>query len=53
MARNPRSRAIAMLFCLSLWTSLSEAAEPRFTLQPGDRIAYIGNTLTDQMQHQD
>lgn len=29
----------------------SAAADPQLELKPGDRIAYIGNTLADRMQH--
>ncbi|MFN5530545.1 MAG: SGNH/GDSL hydrolase family protein, partial [Planctomycetaceae bacterium] len=56
-----RSRPGAWLRPL-LWASLvcllgaggrtvASAAEPLLTLQPGDRVAILGNTLADRMQH--
>ena len=56
-----RSRPVAWLRPL-LWASLvcllgaggrtvASAAEPLLTLQPGDRVAILGNTLADRMQH--
>ena len=40
----------AALCVVVFWLSASSAAEP-FQLNPGDHIAYVGNTLADRMQH--
>ena len=47
MKRNLRSLVIA---CLVAAGSIAAAAD-KFELNPGDKIAIIGNTLADRMQH--
>lgn len=43
---------IVLLFALATsWNASAPAAEPALSLKQGDRIAYIGNTLADRMQH--
>jgi putative heme-binding domain-containing protein len=47
-------RALPLLALLVILLSLGPARSadtPGFTLQPGDHIALIGNTLADRMQH--
>jgi putative heme-binding domain-containing protein len=52
-----RSNTLRILVAVSIFgfaTSsprLTVAVEPALQLQPGDHIAYIGNTLADRMQH--
>src|SRR5262245_62500242 len=36
---------------LSTDTSVRSAVEAKFDLRPGDRVAVVGNTLADRMQH--
>lgn len=43
-------RFSAALCVVAFLLSASSAAEP-FQLNPGDHIAYVGNTLADRMQH--
>ena len=47
---------LAIVFCLCLGQFLgpqgvARSAEPLLELHKGDRIAFIGNTLADRMQH--
>ncbi|MFM7163011.1 MAG: hypothetical protein ACKO3P_21880, partial [Planctomycetaceae bacterium] len=49
-------RPAALLLALAGWLgagllAVASAAEPLLTLQPGDRVAILGNTLADRMQH--
>ncbi len=48
--RMLRTPAVLIALLIGLAHS-SLAAEPRLTLDKGDRIAIIGNTLADRMQH--
>lgn len=34
-----------------VWSGSASGESPRFTLNPGERITLIGNTLADRMQH--
>lgn len=52
MMRRTRSwMATLFLAALAATAGFATAAEPLLTLQKGDRIAVIGNTLADRMQH--
>lgn len=52
MTRESRSILAATLFVAAGLFQISPAAGgERFELQPGDHVAYIGNTLADRMQH--
>ena len=49
-----RNTALATVLTMTLMVGLQSpvmAAEPALQLKKGDRIAYIGNTLADRMQH--
>ncbi len=43
------SRCLCLLLCLT--PALAATAQPPLQLQPGDHVAYIGNTMADRMQH--
>jgi putative heme-binding domain-containing protein len=42
---------VAAVLCGMIGLQAAPAAEPKLRLEPGDRIAIIGNTLADRMQH--
>jgi len=50
-ARICRTAVLLVAFLGAVVASDSHAAEPRLKLEKGDRIAIIGNTLADRMQH--
>ena len=41
----------AIALCCLVFASAAFSDEPTLVLQPGDSIAFIGNTLADRMQH--
>ena len=51
----PAARVFIRHSVLWMWLVMlvaqAGAADPRFTLQPEDRVCYVGNTLADRMQH--
>ncbi|MEM8668702.1 MAG: PVC-type heme-binding CxxCH protein [Planctomycetota bacterium] len=40
-----------LILSLLLISTIATAEQPRLNLNPGDHIAYIGNTMADRMQH--
>ena len=51
MRRQSAWTTVLLMTLMIGWLSSVTAAEPALQLKKGDRIAYIGNTLADRMQH--
>jgi len=51
MTQKLRSSAVITLCCFATTLAAAGADEPRFTLEKGDHVVYVGNTLADRMQH--
>ncbi len=49
--RPGMSCSLCLLLTVLCWTGLASAKDPVLQLQPEDRVACIGNTLADRMQH--
>lgn len=52
MHRIYQTGYFSIIFCLAIILLIAGCTpQPRYELQPGDRIAIIGNSLADRMQH--